>query len=102
EIQLHQWDVERLERAATDLERAEKNALADVLFALKQIGFYRDVLSDKVKYKGVGPTMAGVIVSSFQIEREEMASQMWSFAGLSPTPAVRCRTCQSVLEPRDE
>lgn len=102
EIQLHEVDVSRLQRASADLELAEKHALEDVAFALKQIGFYRDVLSDKVKYKGVGPTMAGVILSSFQIEREEMASQMWSFAGLAPVYAKRCKACHSVLEERDD
>ncbi len=97
-IQLHEVDVAILERRAKDLESAERAALRDVQEHLDTITFYRKVLSDKVRYRGIGPTMAGVILSSFAIEREDTVSKMWAFAGLRPMPAHRCRSCHSVVE----
>lgn len=102
EIVLYQEDLQRLERQAKSLEKAEKDALSDVKWSLDSISFYKDVLSDKVKYRGIGPTMAGVILSSFDIWREETPSQMWSFAGLAPIPCYRCKECQSPVDPVDE
>jgi hypothetical protein len=97
-IQLHEIDVAILERRSKDLETAERAALRDVQDHLDTMPFYRDVLSDKVRYRGIGPTMAGVILSSFAIERQDTVSKMWAFAGLRPLPAHRCRTCHSVVE----
>lgn len=98
-IILHEIDLVRLERHVKELAAAEKNALADVAFGLKRMPFYKDVLSDKKRYRGLGPTMAGVILSSFDIHREEMVSQLWSFAGLAPVPCYRCANCQGEVVP---
>jgi hypothetical protein len=98
EIQLHEVDVAVLERRTKELHLAETHALRDVEDHLKTIDFYNKVLSDKTRYKGIGPTMAGVILSSFDIRREDTASKMWAFAGLRPMLARRCKLCHSVLE----
>jgi hypothetical protein len=97
EIFLHESDLMVLERRAADLRRVEKEALHDVEAHLKTISFYRDVLSDKELYKGVGPTMAGVILSEFDIRRADTVSKMWKFAGLTSTPAHRCKKCFTLM-----
>lgn len=98
-ILLHPYDVELLDRRAAELAAAEATALKDVADHLATLPFYRDVLSDKTRYKGIGPTMAGVILSEFDIAREDTASKMWAFAGLAPVPARRCKACNEVLVP---
>lgn len=92
-IDLHEWDIKVLEGAAKELHAAEKKALKVIIEHLKTIPFFTEILNDKVKYKGIGPTMAGVILSEFNIHRQETASQMWSFAGLAPIPSLRCKKC---------
>ena len=100
-IDLHEYDLKVLENRANDLHKAEVAALGDVKDHLKTIGFYKDVLSDKSVYKGVGPTMAGVILSEFNIYKEDTPSKCWSFAGLAPIPAKRCKQCHIVLDERE-
>ena len=99
-IVLHEEDMLRLQEHVKELASAEKHALSNVAYALKRIPFYMNVLSDKVRYRGLGPTMAGVILSSFDIHREEMVSQLWSFAGLAPVPCFRCSKCKGELVTR--
>lgn len=101
EIHLHPADVALLEMRANVLHTSEKEVLKDVQDHLRTIGFYKDVLSDKTRFKGVGPTMAGVILSEFDITKEDTPSKMWAFAGLAPVPAKRCKECHAVVD-RDE
>lgn len=98
EIQLNEVDVQILDRRAKALASEEKLALKDVEDHLKTIKFYNEVLNDKKLYRGIGPTLAGVILSSFDIEREDTVSKMWAFAGLRPIPCRRCKECQAVVE----
>lgn len=102
QIVLHNEDLVRLEQQTSTLKTAEKVALTDVAFALKRVPFYTNVLSDKKRYRGLGPTLAGVILSSFDIEREETVSQMWAFAGLAPIPCKRCNYCQGELKQNED
>lgn len=97
-IQLHEHDVYVLNSRAESLHAAEKAALRDIDDHLKTIPFYVNVLSDKDRYRGIGPTMAGVILSSFDIYREDTASKMWSFCGLAPVEARRCKACFTLVE----
>lgn len=98
-IELHPDDLAKLQGRTKDLELAEKNALADLTDHLNETPFYRDVIAkNKEKYKGLGPRMASIIISSFDIAREDTVSKMWSFAGLAPIPAIRCRRCSVVLQ----
>jgi hypothetical protein len=97
-IQLFEIDKIRLERATSTLLEAEKDALNDVKDALKRIPFYVETLSDKKRYKGLGPTMAGVILSQNDITRQDFRSKMWAFSGLRPIACLRCAKCHQVVE----
>lgn len=98
EILLHPLDVEMLKNRASELEKLEALALGDIKARLKRFGFYH-ILSDKELYKGVGPTMSGVILSEFNIHKADTPSKFWAVSGLAPIPAVRCKLCHAVLEP---
>lgn len=92
-IQLHPVDIIKLHAQVQQLEAAEKRALDEVKQYLAEMPFYTEVLSDKTRFKGIGPTMAGVILSEFDVSREPHVSNMWSFAGLAPVNCYRCATC---------
>lgn len=97
-ITLHEADVKVLAARGNDLERAEKEALKDIEDHLQTVPMFNQVLSDKVRFRGIGPTMAGVILAEFDIYKEDTPSKMWAFAGLRPMPAHRCTKCHSVVE----
>lgn len=101
-IQLHPYDLAILERRGQDLHTAEKWALEDVKDHLKTMPFYVNVLSNKKRYKGIGPTLAGVILAENDIRRQSTPSKMWSFAGLAPVAAFRCKECNSLVEQTGE
>lgn len=98
-IQLHEADLLSLEWRFEQLLQLEKSLLRDIDEHLKTIGFYADVLSDKVRFRGIGPTMAAVLLSEIQIHRQETPSQLWSFAGLAPVASRRCKKCQKTVSP---
>ena len=98
-IQLHAEDVKRFAERAFTLELEEKVALWDVEDILNSIPFYKAVMTDKERFKGMGPTLSAVILSEFDIEKCDTVSKMWAFAGLRPMPAVRCKVCHTVCEP---
>jgi hypothetical protein len=98
EIHLHPLDVVMLAKRALELIDAEQSALKDVQGMLRAIPFYQDVLSDKIRYRGVGPAMAGVLLSEFDFAAEDTVSKAWAFAGLRPMPAFRCKACHSVVD----
>jgi hypothetical protein len=100
-IDIHPADQAILELRAQELLLAEKRALKDVEAHLNTIGFYRDVLTNKTRYKGIGPTMAGVILAEFDINRLPTVSSMWAYAGLAPIAAMRCAKCHRVVENRN-
>jgi len=102
EIKLHEWDKERLEHTKDKLQEAEDSALKDIEFCLQRVPFYVSVLSDKKHFRGIGPTMAGVILSSFDIHRSDTVSKMWALAGLRPMPCFRCKSCQSVVTDNED
>ena len=85
-IELHPRDLEKLAARVKELEGAEKHALSDLEEHLQEVPFYHDVIEPerKGRFKGLGPRMAGVIISSFDIKREDTVSKMWAFAGLAP------------------
>ncbi len=97
EVELHEIDKVILEARAKNLLESEKFALKDVEAHLKDLPIYQ-ILLEKPRFKGLGPTMAGVILAEFTIEREDTVSKMWSFAGLAPVPARRCKGCNTVLD----
>lgn len=99
EIQLTEYDQAILEHRAEDLHTAEKFALADVEEHLEDIPLWTQVLNaDRERWKGIGPTMAGVIISEFDVEKADTASKFWAFAGLAPVAAHRCKKCNTVVD----
>jgi hypothetical protein len=98
EIILHPYDLTTLEARGQNLLTAEKLALKDVEDLLNAMPFYIDVLSDKDRFRGIGPTMAGVILSEFDIHRSDTPSKFWAFAGLAPVPVRRCSKCFRTIE----
>jgi len=62
-----------------DLVAAEENALKQITYAVKKFPIYKHFLED---VKGVGPTMAAVIISGFDIHKAQYASSLWAYAGL--------------------
>lgn len=98
-IELHATDLNKLKGRVGDLEVAEKNALKDLEEHLQEVSFYTNVIEKRKKhqFKGLGPRMASVIISSFDIEREDTVSKMWAFAGLAPITARRCKRCNMVV-----
>lgn len=97
-IQLSEYDKFALRSRASELLDAEARALGDVQDHLKAIAFYRDILSDKSRYRGVGPTLAGVLLAEVDWANSGTPSQVWAFAGLKPLDAYRCKKCHGVLE----
>lgn len=98
EIDLHPSDIRKLEARLTDLQVAENNALKDLEEHLAEVPFYREHMHKNPQYKGLGPRMAGVVLASFDIAREDTPSKMWAFAGLAPIPALRCTECSVVVD----
>ena len=80
EIQLDEDEKTFLGKTGSGLLAPEPGSFNQLKKELKGIPIYESWLKLQ---KGVGPAMAGVIVGSFDIERENNASQMWSFAGLA-------------------
>ena len=97
EIDLHEVDIAILEYRANELGRVEKTALKDVEDHLGGLKMWTEFFKPDPRYKGVGPTMAGVILSEFDIYKADTVSKMWAFAGLVPVPGFRCRECQMVV-----
>jgi len=62
------------------LHKLELNALGDVRRTLKKFPIYDAWLKDQ---RGIGPTLAGVILAEIDISRSETVSQLWSYCGLA-------------------
>ena len=62
-----------------DLVETEEPALKQITYTVKQFPIYSAFLED---VKGVGPTMAAVIISGFDIHKAQYASSLWAYAGL--------------------
>lgn len=58
---------------------AEKINFQELAAVLQTIPIYNEFLSD---IKGVGPAMAGVIISEIDITKSKYASSVWKYAGL--------------------
>jgi hypothetical protein len=98
-IELHPCDKLRLLTHVKGLEANEMSMLKELESNLREMPFYREVMEPKRKtqYRGLGPRMAPVILSSFDITREDTVSKMWAFAGLRPIECRRCKHCQVVV-----
>lgn len=61
------------------LADAEKINFTELSVVLQTIPVYNEFLAD---VKGVGPAMAGVLISEIDITRSKYASSIWKYAGL--------------------
>ncbi len=79
------------------LEDAEKQHFGRLGNILKEYAIWNDFLVD---VKGVGPAMAGVIISEFDIHKARYPSSMWAYAGLdvAPNGAGRSRKKEHLVE----
>jgi hypothetical protein len=104
DIELHDADVAILDARAANLQEAEEEALKDVAAHLATMPSFVKILAEKPKWKGVGPTLAGVMLSEIDITRCDTVSALWRYAGLAPQSARRCKKCQDtvVLAPKTE
>lgn len=99
DIELHPADINILDARAANLQEAEDEALKDVAAHLATMPAYMKILAEKPKWKGIGPTLAGVLLSEIDIVRCETVSALWRYAGLAPQPARRCKECQDTVVP---
>lgn len=72
-----------------DLEKAETKHFKLLEKVLQEYRIYNEFLE---KVKGVGPAMAGVIVSEIDIHIARHASSIWKYAGLDVAPDGRGRS----------
>ena len=68
-----------------DLVDAEESALKQIKYAVREFPIYTQFLED---VKGVGPTMAAVIISGFDIHKAEYPSSLHKYAGLDVVNGV--------------
>lgn len=80
DVQLSLEDKAYFEKLGKELMKLEKDALKEVQRELNTYPIYTKYLKNIC---GVGPTMAGVLVSEFDIHKATTVSKMWSFAGLN-------------------
>lgn len=97
EIDLHEIDIAILDNRKNDLLVSEKEALKDVEHHLRSMQAYTQILADKQKWKGIGFTLAGVMLSEIDITRCHTISALWRYAGLAPQVARRCKACQDTV-----
>ena len=62
-----------------DLITAEEESFKQISYAVRGFEIYRNFLED---VKGVGPTMAAVIISGFDIHKSQYPSSLWAYCGL--------------------
>lgn len=72
-----------------DLEKAETKHFKMLERVLQEYKIYTEFLE---KVKGVGPAMAGVIISEIDIHKARHASSIWKYAGLDVAPDGRGRS----------
>lgn len=94
---LHPTDRQDLLVRSTVVETLERQILQDITQLLMRIPFYVNTLSNREDYRGLGPTMAAVILSEFDVTLAKYPSQFWSFAGLAPTDCKRCKDCHQIV-----
>lgn len=69
-------------RTSTALHSIEADGFRELGRQLKGVPIFDQWLSLQ---KGVGPAMAGVLLSEIDIEKADTASKIWAYCGLTPT-----------------
>lgn len=72
-----------------DLESVERAAFLQLAGVLEEFELYVKFLKP---IRGIGPAMAGVILSEFDIHRARYVSSLWKYAGLDVGPDGRGRS----------
>lgn len=72
-----------------DIEKQEEKHFRDLEKVLRDFPIYTEFLKD---VKGIGPAMAGVIISEIDIHRAKYPSSLWKLAGLDCAPDGRGRS----------
>ena len=84
--------VQQYDRLVTN----EDEALKQISYAVRDFDIYRNFLEGVT---GVGPTMAAVIISGFDIHKAEYPSSLWAYAGLDVVKgAGRSRKKEHLVE----
>lgn len=78
-IDLEETDLEYFESVFERLHSEEKQLLKKIQKYVEATHIWKEFLKD---VKGVGPTMAAVLLSEFDIEKADTVSKMWAYAGL--------------------
>jgi hypothetical protein len=86
EEQQETWAISEKDKAVfmeiyDDAVKQEKRIEAWIKRELKDYRIYTEYLKN---VKGVGPIMAAVIISEYDIERATTVSKMWQYTGLNP------------------
>jgi hypothetical protein len=79
------------------LERQEVKQFSQFVHTLEQIPIYTEYLRD---VRGIGPALAGVLISCFDIHQAKYISSFWKYAGLDvgPDGAGRSRRAEHLVE----
>jgi hypothetical protein len=79
------------------LEKQEARHFRGMAYTLEDYPIYTEFLS---KIKGIGPAMAGVIVSEIDITKAKYSSSLWAYAGLDVAPdgSGRSRKKESLVQ----
>lgn len=79
-IDLNEEDLKYFEGVFAVIHTQEKEILKQIKKYVEATNVWQEFLKD---VKGVGITMAAVLLSEFDIEKADTVSRMWSYAGLS-------------------
>lgn len=77
-IILDEGDKEYIDHMGNGIKKLERDALKEITRIASQSVVYEHLIG----HRGVGPTIAGFLISEFDIHRSERPSQFWAFAGL--------------------
>jgi len=79
------------------LESREKKQFRHIGDALQDFAIYRDWLRHQI---GIGPAMAAVLITKFDVHKAVRPSQFWAIAGLDvgPDGKARCRRKEHLIE----
>lgn len=86
--ELSDADKAFLQQMGDGLSSLEDDVLKTIKKMLKGIPIYEQWFSVRPDQKGIGPTMAALILTSFNIENCSTVSKMWAWAGLAVDPTT--------------
>lgn len=100
DIILHPDDQANLEARGAELESVEKAALRDIDNLLDRVPFWTAILGNRdahPEFRGIGPTLGGVILSQIDIRRAGSISALWQYCGMGTVHGYRCKACHEYV-----